>query len=100
MELCKSPSCCTTFTPALSSRGPKFSPPATRVIPARHVSHADTVKTGMSKARVRGPCVVTGRLTGAPYSVSVTALEAPEVRRPLRGPLGRKAAIAASRVVA
>jgi hypothetical protein len=75
-------------------------PPATRVIPARHVSHADTVKTGMSKARVRGPCVVTGRLTGAPYSVSVTALEAPEVRRPLRGPLGRKAAIAASRVVA
>jgi hypothetical protein len=44
--------------------------------------------TGMRKARVRGPCVVTGRLTGAPYSVSVTALEAPEVRRPPPGALG------------
>jgi len=25
--------------------------------------------TGMRKARVRGPCVVTGRLTGAPLFV-------------------------------
>jgi hypothetical protein len=44
--------------------------------------------TGMRKARVRGPCVVTGRLTGAPSSFRdrLAALEVPCVPP---GPLGR-----------
>jgi hypothetical protein len=39
--------------------------------------------TGMRKARVRGPCVVTGRLTGAPSSFRdrLAALEVPCVPR-------------------
>jgi hypothetical protein len=46
--------------------------------------------TGMRKVRVRGPCVVTGRLTGAPYLCVRDRLEALEVPCVPPGPLGCK----------
>jgi hypothetical protein len=42
--------------------------------------------TGMRKARVRGPCVVTGRLTGSTPVMSVTALRPWRFLVSLRGP--------------